>query len=137
MHILDRVQPLALAVLRVVLGTILIAHGKQKVFGGLGNITHMVAGLGMPGWMGYLVAGTEFFGGILLVLGLITRLVGVAVTIEMLVAIFRVHLKNGLFSSHNGFEFPMLVCAAAFSLIFFGAGPISLDWLFGGGSHSK
>ncbi len=118
--------------LRVVLGAILIAHGKMKLFGGMGNFTHMVAGLGVPGWMGYLAAGTEFFGGILLILGLLTRLVGVAVTIEMLVAIFRVHLKHGLMGQ-GGYEFPMLVCTTAFSLIFFGAGPISLDWLFGGG----
>ncbi len=134
MRTLDRVQPLGLLVLRVVLGAILITHGKQKLFGGMGNFTHMVAAIGMPGWMGYLAAGTEFFGGILLILGLATRLVGIAVTIEMLVAVFRVHLKHGL-AGQGGYDFPLLVCATAFSLIFFGAGSISLDWLLGGGQH--
>jgi len=136
MEILNRVQPFALAVLRIALGAILIAHGIPKVFGGLGAHTHFVGTIGLPPWMGYLSAGAEFIGGILLVLGLLTRLVGLAVTIEMLVAIFRVHLKNGL-AGPMGYDFPLLVCSAAFLFIFSGAGPISLDWLFGGGSHRK
>lgn len=131
MEILDRVQPFALAVLRVILGVILLAHGKAKIFGGMAQHTHMVASLGIPAWMGYLSATTEFVGGILLIVGLLTRLVGIAVTIEMLVAIFKVHLKNGMIKP-MGYEFPMLVATVAFALIFFGAGPISLDWLFGG-----
>ncbi len=131
MDILDRVQPFALAVLRVILGVILIAHGKMKLFGGMAQHTHFVGSLGMPGWMGYFSAGTEFVGGILLIVGLLTRIVGIAVTIEMLVAIFKVHLKNGMIKP-GGFEYPMLIATVAFALIFFGSGPISLDWLFGG-----
>jgi putative oxidoreductase len=133
MKFLDGVQPFALAVLRVVAGVILIAHGKMKLFGGMGQHMHMVSSLGLPGWMGYLSATTEFAGGILLIVGLLTRYVGLAVTIEMLVAIFKVHLKNGM-TKPGGFEYPMLLGTVAFALIFFGAGPISLDWLFGGGS---
>lgn len=130
MRILDRVQPFALLMLRVVVGAILIAHGKGKIFGGMAAHQAMVSGLGMPAWMGYLSAGTEFFGGILLIAGLLTRFAGVAVAIEMLVAILRVHLKHGL-TGPGGYEFPLLLGSAAFCLIFFGAGPISLDWLFG------
>ncbi|MFB3814875.1 MAG: DoxX family protein [Terriglobales bacterium] len=129
---LDRAQPLALAVLRVVLGVILIAHGKGKVFGGLAAHQHTVVNIGFPSWMAYLSAGTEFFGGILLIAGLLTRLVGVAVTIQMLVIVFRVHWKGGL-TGPGGYEFPLLIGTSAFALIFFGAGPISLDWLIGGG----
>jgi putative oxidoreductase len=129
LRILDRAQPFALLVLRVALGAILFAHGTGKVFGGLEQHKHFVASLGVPAWAGYLSAGTEFVGGILLILGLLTRLAGVAVTIEMLVAIFRVHLKRGL-TAPGGYEFPLLVCTVAFVLIFFGSGPISLDWLF-------
>jgi putative oxidoreductase len=131
LRILDRVQPLGLVVLRLVLGIVLIAHGKGKIFGGMGKHMASVASLGMPGWMGYLSAGTEFFGGILLIVGLATRLVGLAVFIEMLVAIFKVHWKNGL-TGQGGYEYPLALCAMGFALIWFGSGPISLDWLFEG-----
>lgn len=131
MRFLDRVQPLALLVLRVVLGVIMIAHGKGKIFGGLGKHLEFVGSLGMPHWMGVLSAGTEFFGGILLIAGLLTRFVGLAICIEMFVAIIKVHLKNGL-TGQGGYEFPLSVATMAFVLIWFGAGPISFDWLFGG-----
>lgn len=130
MRILDRAQPFALLVLRVALGVILIVHGKEKIFGGMAAHKHFVAMIGMPAWTGYLSAGTEFFGGILLILGLLTRLVGVAVTIEMLVAIFRVHLKNGL-TGPGGYEYPLIVGVVGFALIFLGGGPVSVDWLLG------
>jgi putative oxidoreductase len=133
---LDRVQPFALAALRIVLGVILLTHGKTKIFGGMAAHQQMVAGIGLPVWMAWLSAGTEFFGGLLLVTGLLTRLVGLAVTIEMLVAILRVHRPHGL-TGPGGYEYPLLVCTAAFALIFFGAGPISLDWLFSSGSRRK
>jgi putative oxidoreductase len=126
---LDRVQPLGLLVLRLVLGIILIAHGKGKILGGIARHMATVANLGFPAWVGYLSAGTEFFGGILLILGLLTRWVSVAVAIEMLVIVFKVDWKEGLL---GGFEFPLALSAMAFSLIWFGGGPISLDWLFSG-----
>jgi putative oxidoreductase len=130
---LDRLQPLALLVLRFVLGAIMIAHGYGKVFGGIERFVHMVGSLGIPGWMAYLAAATEFGGGILLVVGLITRIAAAAVLIEMLVAILKVHLKNGLVGQ-GGYEFPLAVAAMACSLIFFGAGPIALDHIRGGRS---
>jgi putative oxidoreductase len=133
---LNRAQPFALVVLRVALAAVLIAHGKAKIFGGMAAHKHFVASLGMPGWLGYFSAGTEFFGGILLLVGLITRFAGLAVTFEMLVAIVRVHLKNGLTGDH-GYEFALMVGVAAFVLIFFGAGPISMDWLLGGSREPK
>ena len=126
MRQLDRLQPLALLVLRLVLGTIMIAHGYSKVFGGFSRVHDMVQHLGFPGWMAYLLAGTEFFGGILMIAGLLTRFVAVAMLIDMSVAIWKIHWHNGL-KGPGGFEFPMSVAAIAFSLIFFGAGPIALD----------
>lgn len=131
MRFLDHFQPVGLLVLRVVLGVILVAHGKGKVFGGLAKHMEMVASLGMPHWFGLLSTGTEFFGGILLIAGLLTRFVSIAACIEMIVIIFKVHLKNGLLGG-QGYEFPLALCSMAFLLIWFGAGPISLDWLFGG-----
>jgi putative oxidoreductase len=133
---LDRLQPLALLVLRLVLGTIMIAHGYSKVFGGFSHVHDMVQHLGFPGWMAYLLAGTEFFGGILMIAGLLTRFVAVAMLIDMSVAIWKIHWHNGL-KGPGGFEFPMSVAAIAFSLIFFGAGPIALDSIRKGSVRAK
>src|SRR5277367_6154475 len=59
---LDRLQPLALLVLRVVLGVIMIGHGYGKVFGGLSHHAQFVGSLGLPGWLAYCSAAAEFFG---------------------------------------------------------------------------
>jgi putative oxidoreductase len=133
---LDRLQPLALLVLRLVLGIIMIAHGYSKVFGGFSHVHDMVQHLGFPGWMAYLLAGTEFFGGILMIAGLLTRFVAVAMLIDMSVAIWKIHWHNGL-KGPGGFEFPMSVAAIAFALIFFGAGPIALDSMRKGSVRAK
>ncbi len=96
MDFLNRLQPLALLVMRLVLGAIMIAHGYHKVFGGFHHHMEMVGSLGLPRWLAYLSAGTEFFGGIAIVLGLFTRFFSLAFVIEMGVAIWKVHFKNGL-----------------------------------------
>jgi len=136
LRFLDRLQPLGFLALRVVLGVIMIAHGYGKVFGGLHKHAEFVASLGIPGWMAYLSAGAEFLGGILLVIGLITRIAAVAVCINMLVAIFKVHLHNGLLGQ-AGYQFPLALAAMAFAIIFTGAGPISLDWVFSRGGGQR
>ncbi len=127
---LDRVQPLGLFVLRVVLGIIMVVHGYHKVFGGLHHHAQFVASLGMPAWLGYVSAFTEFLGGIALVAGVLTRIAALAVCVDMCVAIAKVHWHNGL-TGQGGFEFPLSLAAIAFALIFAGAGPISVDWLTG------
>ena len=130
MKFLDRLQPFALLALRVVLGVILVAHGYSKVFGGFSKHAQTVSGLGFPHWLAYFSTATEFVGGILLIAGLLTRFVSIAVVIEMLVAIFKVHLKNGLIGQNrSGYEFPLCLAVMAFSLIIFGGGPFGLDWL--------
>lgn len=134
MSFLDRLQPLGLLVLRLALGAIMIAHGWQKIANHLHGIMGMLPHLGIPAWMAYLVVTAEFGGGILVVLGFLTRLAAFAILIDMLVAISRVHLKNGL-TGQGGFEFPMACAAIAFALIFFGAGPIAIDALRGSGGR--
>ena len=131
MKFLDRLQPLGLLALRLALGAIMITHGWQKIAGHMHGIMGMLSHLGIPAWMAYLVVAAEFGGGILLVLGLLTRLAAFAICIDMLVAILKVHLKNGL-TGQGGFEFPLACAAIAFALIFLGAGPISLDAIRGG-----
>jgi putative oxidoreductase len=132
LRVLDRLQPLALLVLRVVIGVIMIAHGYSKVLGGFSHVIDMVKHIGFPGWMAYLLAATEFLGGMLMIAGLFTRFVAVAMLIDMSVAIWKVHWHNGL-KGPGGVEFPLAVAAIAFALIFFGGGPISVYGILGGG----
>jgi putative oxidoreductase len=121
-NFLNRLQPFAQLVMRLTVGAILIAHGYKKIFGGFHHHVDAVASLGLPAWMAYLSAGTEFFGGIALVLGLFTRFFSLAVLIEMIVAIWKVHLKNGL-TGQGGYEFPLAVGTIALALLCFGGGP--------------
>lgn len=130
MNFLDRLQPLGLLALRLVLGAVMIAHGSSKVFGGMHNFTGMVNGLGIPGWLAYLSAAAEFGGGILVVIGLLTRFASLCIVIDMLVAILKVHWKHG-FVGEGNYQFPLALAAIAFSLLFFGGGPIAIDWLWG------
>ena len=95
-----------------------------------------VHSLGLPGWLAYPSAFTEFFGGILLIVGLLTRFVSLAVLIDMFVAIWKVHWKNGMFGK-GGYELPLTLATIAFALILFGAGPIAIDAIRGGGSRTK
>lgn len=119
---LNRLQPFALLLMRCVLGAILIAHGYHKVFGGFHHHMDTVGSLGLPRWMAFLSTGTEFFGGIAIVLGLFTRFFSVAFVIEMAVAIWKIHFKNGLMGQ-GGYEFPMAAATIAFALACFGGGP--------------
>ncbi|HXM20409.1 MAG TPA: DoxX family protein [Terriglobales bacterium] len=136
MRYLDRLQPLALLVLRVVLGVIMIGHGYGKVFGGLSHHVQLVSRLGLPGWLAYPSAFTEFFGGILVIAGLFTRFVSLAILIDLGVVIGKVHWKNGLMGN-GGYEFPLALAAIAFALIFFGGGSIAFDSIRTGGGGRK
>jgi putative oxidoreductase len=129
---LGRLQPLALLVLRLVLGTIMIAHGYAKVFGSFLGIEQMVSDLGFPSWLAYPLAGTELGGGILMIAGVFTRFVSFAMLIDMRVAIWKIHWPNGL-RGNGGYEFPLALAAIAFALIFLGAGPMALDRFLGCG----
>jgi putative oxidoreductase len=135
---LDRLQPLALFVMRLAVGLVMVVHGYHNVFGGLHHHAQFVASLGLPAWLGYLSAFAEFFGGILVLAGFFTRAAAFAIFVDMSVAIGKVHWHNGLMGSPDrpGLEFPLSVAALAFALIFFGPGPISLDHVLRGGSST-
>ena len=133
MDFLNRMQPLALLVMRIVLGAIMIAHGYHKVWGGFHHHMDMVGSLGLPRWLAYLSAGTEFVGGIGIVLGLLTRFFALAFGIEMGLAIWKVHFKNGLMGA-GGYEFPLALATLALALVCFGGGPWGFN--FGRGSGS-
>ncbi len=137
MRYLDRLQPLALLVMRVSLGVIMVAHGYQNTFRHLHDHVHLVASLGLPSWLGYVSSFTELLGGLLILVGFFTRAAAFAICIDLAVAIWKVHWHNGLTADH-GIEFPLAIATIAFALIFFGGGQIAIDHVLrGGGSSSR
>lgn len=114
-------------ILRLAVGAVFIDHGKSKLFGGLAMTTGFFdkIGIPMPGFCAPFIGGLEFFGGILLLLGLGTRLLGLLLAADMLVAVAAAK-KWALSKS----ELELLLGAASLSLFFFDAGAYSLDaWL--------
>jgi putative oxidoreductase len=122
---LNRLQPLGSLVLRLAIGLSMVVHGYEKVVphGALHHFVHFVGTLGIPRWLGYVSAFTEFGGGILLVLGLLTRLAAALVAINMLVALFAVGIHQG-FGIYN---YIIALAAIAIMLVFTGAGAMGLD----------
>jgi putative oxidoreductase len=133
----DRFSPCALTALRIALGLILIPHGAQKLFGAFGGMGYekFVALFDKLGykpaifWLS-LVACTEFFGGILLVLGLFTRLAALAVVIFMIVAVQFTSAK-GFFWTAGGLEYSLLILFVALVFLVRGGGCFSLDQKIG------
>ncbi|SEL12757.1 putative oxidoreductase [Colwellia chukchiensis] len=120
--------------LRIPIGIIFMAHGAQKLFGwfggyGLEGTGGWMESIGLaPGFIMALLAGSgEFFGGLFILLGLLTRPAAIVLAFTMVVAIFSVHFANGLFMSNNGYEFGLSLLAASVSLAFSGAGKLALD----------
>lgn len=124
----------ALVILRLAVGTVFIVHGAQKVFTfGFGGVTGMFTQMGvpLPEVVAPLVACLEFFGGIAPVLGLLTRLIGLGLAIDMAGALIIVHIPAGLIGSAGG-ELPMMLFAGAVALALLGAGRIAVDYLIWG-----
>lgn len=120
--------------LRLSAGVIFVAHGAQKLFGsfgggGLEGTAQWMTSIGLePGYLMALGAGSaEFFGGIALLIGLLTRPAAFVLALTMLVAIVTVHLPNGLFLSNNGYEFGLALLGITVALIVKGGGKLSLD----------
>ena len=128
---------LGLLILRLALGIVFMAHGGQKLFvmglaGVTGGFTQM--GIPAPGVTAPLVALVEFAGAIALVIGLLTRLAALGIAVDMLGAMFFVHLKNGFFLP-MGYEFALLLCLLAVTLVITGAGGYSVDARIGARSR--
>ena len=130
--LMETSDSLGLLVLRVVTGAIFIAHGLPKLglLGGRGlagtaeGFANM--GIPLPSISAFLVATTEVFGGVLLIMGFLTRIVTAAQAFAMLVAVFAVHWSNG-FAGRGGYQWALLLAAAAICLMLDGAGRYSLD----------
>ena len=120
---------LGLAVLRLTTGTIFLAHGAQKLFVyGFGGVSGAFGGMHVPApaITGPLTGVVEFFGGLALIFGLLTRLAGFGLAVTMIGAIAFVHLAAGFFAP-SGIEYPLSLLGATLAIAIAGAGRYSLD----------
>jgi putative oxidoreductase len=128
----------SLTTLRVVLGVVFFAHGAQRMLGWFGGDGfHGTMGAltqtGIPAPVAVLIICAQFFGGLGLIVGLLTRIASLGVAGLMIGAIFMVHLQNGFFMNWmgmqkgEGIEFHLLALAMAAALLLRGAGAFSLD----------
>jgi putative oxidoreductase len=129
---------LALLLLRLIVGLLFVGHGAQKLFGVLGGtgIKGTAAGfeqMGLrPARLHATAAGcAELGGGLLLALGLLTPLAAAAIIAVMVTAIITVHARNGLWNTEKGFEYNLVLIAAAFAVVGTGPGAWSLDHALG------
>lgn len=124
---------------RLALGIIFIAHGSQKALGlwggpGWSGTIEFFGQMGIPPALAIIAILTEFLGGIAIILGLLTRLAALGLTINMLVAVYKVHLANGFFLNFacspdrgHGFEFNLALIGLSLALLIWGGGNASID----------
>ena len=129
----ETAKDFSMFILRVVIGTIFIAHGAQKLFGmfdgiGIEGTTKMMEGLGFPYpyWSAVIWSGIEFFGGIFLVLGILARYAAIFIIAIMLVSILKINLAYGFFVQNGGYEYNLLIIGACVPIVYMGGGSWSV-----------
>lgn len=127
-----------LLLLRIAVGSIMAAHGAQKLFGwwggpGISGTAGMCSSLAYraPLLMACGLGVAEFGGGLALATGFLTPLGALAVTVVMLNAIYVIHWPKGFFNGNGGYEFNLLIAASAVALAAIGPGRFSIDRAIG------
>jgi putative oxidoreductase len=131
-------QDLALLLIRILIGIVFIAHGSQKLFGafggaGLARTAEFMMQFGLqPGRLFALLGGiTEFGGGVLMLLGLLTPVAALAIIGIMVAAIILVAGRHGFFTQNQGYEYNLVLIVLAVAVAITGPGRVSLDHLAG------
>lgn len=125
---------LALLVSRVALGVILVAHGWQKFNEWtLDGTASAFSDMGIPaaGVAATFATAVEIIGGIALIIGLLTPVFALLNMVNLLGALFLVHLENGVFVADNGFELVLAIVAGLAMIAMLGAGKLSTDGFLG------
>lgn len=133
-----------LTVMRLALGVVFFAHGAGKMLGWWGGVGFtdtmgfFTRLMHIPAPFAFLAISAEFFGGIALILGVLSRVAAFGLFIDMLVALFLVHIHNGFFMNWQGtkrgegFEFHILALALLFAILIKGGGALSGDRFIAG-----
>jgi putative oxidoreductase len=127
MRIFDKLQPLSLLALRLGLGLIFFYHGYIKLNGHSGDVLGSYTSLGLPAYTFYIVGTLEVFGGLLLALGLATRVTALLLAAVTGIFLVRLDLAHSSIYTVPNYELDLALCAGAFVLLTTGAGLISLD----------
>ncbi len=130
---------LTLTIARLILGIVFFVHGAQLVlgwFGGYGytgSMQFFTQAMHIPAPFAFLAIFSEFLGGIALIIGLLSRIAVIGIAIDMLVAIFKVHIHVGFFMNWygtqkgEGYEYHLLALALCLILLVKGSGAVSID----------
>jgi putative oxidoreductase len=127
MRTLEKLMPLSLLGLRLALGVIFFYHGYEKLVEGPADVRAAFVPLGLPPFSFYVLGTLELFGGILLVLGLLTRVAALLLAMEMGLVLARVDVPRGGIYAVQNYELTLALCAGALALVATGAGLLSLD----------
>ncbi|HEU5274219.1 MAG TPA: DoxX family protein [Xanthobacteraceae bacterium] len=130
----ETMLPIALTVLRIVVGVMFLMHVSGKFRVGAGAVAaNIFAKNGVePALLwAYVVMFLESVGGACLIIGLFTRFFAAALAIEMLVALFAVHLPKGYAAGAGGFEYVLMIGVVCFAIAIAGGGPYSVDRAIG------
>jgi putative oxidoreductase len=124
----------SLLLVRLAAGSIFAMHGSQKLFGafegpGLEKTVEMMGSLGQPAAIGYLVAIGEFFGGLGLIVGFLSRFSAAALIVIMIGAIYKVHGPKGFFQANGGYEYNVALIGLLAPVLIAGPGRIALGQL--------
>jgi putative oxidoreductase len=126
-------------VLRLVLGIVFYFHGMQKLttmyggYGFTGTMGFFTTKLGIPPFLAFLAIMAEGLGWAGLILGFLTRIAALGITVNMIVAVYLIHWQNGIFMNWfgnqkgEGFEYHLLVIAVGIALMIKGGGTLSVD----------
>lgn len=115
----------ALLIVRMIVGIIFMVHGAQKIFGAFGG-SGLSGVVGMMGPIGYPVAIGEFFGGLGIIVGLLSRFSAASLIVIMLGAIGMVHGKNGFLLSNQGFEYNLALIGLLVPILILGPGRFAI-----------
>lgn len=116
---------------RIFCGAVFLVHGTPKIFNLAGTATFFADNFGVPGWLSVPVAVLEFFGGILLIAGFLTRILAAAFTLEMAGAALFVHRTAGWDVFHGGYEYNIALILLLFVVLLIGPGSFSVDRMIG------
>jgi len=137
MHIFEKLKPLGLLALRLGVAAILLSTGYDKLFGAPAKWLAWFPKQGFPSYFAYIAGALELFGGILLVLGLLTRVIGLVLAIQMAIAVWKVSLPHSGVYDVEGYGLPLMLGVACFALFTVGAGLLSLDGMTFERSNTK